>query len=77
MKIKRLKGLKGTISVPGDKSISHRSIMLGSIAEGWRKFTTSFREQTASLPSHAFGKWALILKTTEISSTSMDRDFTD
>lgn len=27
-------GLKGTVSVPGDKSISHRSIMLGSIAEG-------------------------------------------
>ena len=27
-------GLQGTIRVPGDKSISHRSIMLGSIAEG-------------------------------------------
>jgi 3-phosphoshikimate 1-carboxyvinyltransferase len=26
--------LKGTIRVPGDKSISHRSIMLGSLAEG-------------------------------------------
>ena len=26
--------LKGTIRVPGDKSISHRSIMFGSIAEG-------------------------------------------
>ena len=26
--------LKGEIVVPGDKSISHRSIMLGSIAEG-------------------------------------------
>ncbi len=26
--------LKGTFSVPGDKSISHRSIMLGSIASG-------------------------------------------
>ena len=26
--------LKGQIRVPGDKSISHRSIMLGSIAEG-------------------------------------------
>ena len=25
---------KGTIRVPGDKSISHRSIMLGSLAEG-------------------------------------------
>ncbi|MEE1132714.1 MAG: 3-phosphoshikimate 1-carboxyvinyltransferase [Caryophanon sp.] len=26
--------LKGTLTVPGDKSISHRSIMLGAIAEG-------------------------------------------
>jgi len=26
--------LRGTISVPGDKSISHRSILLGSIAQG-------------------------------------------
>ena len=28
------KGLKGEITVPGDKSISHRSVILGSIAEG-------------------------------------------
>ena len=28
------KGLSGNIRVPGDKSISHRSIMLGAIAEG-------------------------------------------
>lgn len=27
-------GLKGTVSVPGDKSISHRSIMFGAIASG-------------------------------------------
>lgn len=27
-------GLRGEITVPGDKSISHRSIMLGSLAEG-------------------------------------------
>ena len=26
--------LRGTLSVPGDKSISHRSVMLGAIAEG-------------------------------------------
>ena len=26
--------LRGMIKVPGDKSISHRSIMLGSIADG-------------------------------------------
>src|SRR5690625_2794519 len=27
-------GLQGEITIPGDKSISHRSIMLGSLAEG-------------------------------------------
>jgi len=32
--IKKSKSLKGEISVPGDKSISHRAIMLGAIAEG-------------------------------------------
>lgn len=34
MKIKGRKKLEGSINVPGDKSISHRAIMLGSIAEG-------------------------------------------
>ncbi|AND41233.1 MULTISPECIES: 3-phosphoshikimate 1-carboxyvinyltransferase [Cytobacillus] len=29
-----LKGLSGEIAVPGDKSISHRSVMFGSIAKG-------------------------------------------
>lgn len=28
------KGLKGEVTVPGDKSISHRAVMLGSIAQG-------------------------------------------
>jgi len=28
------KGLNGVLSVPGDKSISHRSIMFGAIAHG-------------------------------------------
>lgn len=39
MKLTRTKGLHGTISIPGDKSISHRSIMFGAIAEG----TTTIR----------------------------------
>ena len=29
-----IKTLRGEVSVPGDKSISHRSIMFGSLAEG-------------------------------------------
>lgn len=33
-KISRSKGLTGTIYVPGDKSISHRAVILGCIAEG-------------------------------------------
>ena len=34
MIITRKNGLKGSICVPGDKSISHRSVMLGSICDG-------------------------------------------
>lgn len=34
MELCSINGLKGTITVPGDKSISHRSIMFGSIAKG-------------------------------------------
>lgn len=36
-------GLKGEIYVPGDKSISHRAVMLGSIAEG-ETFVENFLE---------------------------------
>ncbi|MBP2649835.1 MAG: aroA1 [Firmicutes bacterium] len=32
-KIKSIKVLKGTINIPGDKSISHRSVMLGGLAD--------------------------------------------
>ena len=34
MEIKKVKSLKGEITVPGDKSISHRSIMFGALANG-------------------------------------------
>lgn len=37
--IRPSKGLKGEINIPGDKSISHRSIMLGSIAQGTTEIT--------------------------------------
>jgi 3-phosphoshikimate 1-carboxyvinyltransferase len=32
--VRRAHGLQGTVRVPGDKSISHRALMLGSIASG-------------------------------------------
>lgn len=34
MKFTRVKRLQGELTVPGDKSISHRAIMFGSLAEG-------------------------------------------
>ena len=37
--IKKLTNLHGEITVPGDKSISHRAVMLGSLAEGTTEVT--------------------------------------
>ena len=34
MEIKKLKSARGALTVPGDKSISHRAVMLGSLADG-------------------------------------------
>lgn len=39
MKFTRVSSLRGEISVPGDKSISHRAIMLGSLAKGTTEVT--------------------------------------
>ena len=34
MEIKKVNKLNGTLAIPGDKSISHRAVMFGSLAEG-------------------------------------------
>lgn len=39
MIIKKHVGLRGTIRIPGDKSISHRAVMFGSIANGTTEIT--------------------------------------
>ncbi|MGI6010874.1 MAG: 3-phosphoshikimate 1-carboxyvinyltransferase [Ruminococcus sp.] len=39
MEIKKSRRLKGEITIPGDKSISHRGIMLGAISEGTTEIT--------------------------------------
>lgn len=39
MQITKQHALKGTVTVPGDKSISHRSIMFGAIAQGLTEVT--------------------------------------
>ena len=39
MEIKKSGALRGEVTVPGDKSISHRSIMFGAISEGLTEVT--------------------------------------
>ncbi len=43
MKFIRTKQLHGEISIPGDKSISHRAVMFGSLAEGTTEVTGFLR----------------------------------
>ncbi len=43
MEIKQMKSVRGEITVPGDKSISHRAIMLGSLADGTTHITGFLR----------------------------------
>ena len=40
---KAVRPLRGEISVPGDKSISHRAVMFGSLAKGTHKLFTGCR----------------------------------
>ena len=35
----KVNSLKGEVSIPGDKSISHRAVMFGSLAEGTTEVT--------------------------------------
>lgn len=35
MELCSMSGLKGKVTIPGDKSISHRCVMFGSIANGY------------------------------------------
>ena len=39
MEIKSTRGLRGEVTIPGDKSISHRSIMFGALAKGTTEIT--------------------------------------
>ena len=75
MEIKKQTNLRGELTVPGDKSISHRAVMFGSLAQGTTKIT-HFLEGADCL-SPVSGKWALILKETLPKSSFMEKGFTD
>lgn len=54
--------VKGSIRVPGDKSISHRSIMLGSLAEGVTKVEGFLEGEDALATLQAFRDMGVVIE---------------
>jgi 3-phosphoshikimate 1-carboxyvinyltransferase len=54
--------LTGTLRVPGDKSISHRSIMLGSLAEGVTEVTGFLEGEDALATLQAFRDMGVVIE---------------
>ncbi|BFM11778.1 bifunctional prephenate dehydrogenase/3-phosphoshikimate 1-carboxyvinyltransferase [Simiduia litorea] len=54
--------VKGTIRVPGDKSISHRSIMLGSLAEGVTEVEGFLEGEDALATLQAFRDMGVVIE---------------
>lgn len=57
-----VKQLSGTLQVPGDKSISHRSIMLGSIAEGVTEVSGFLEGEDALATLQAFRDMGVVIE---------------
>ncbi len=51
MEIKKQTNLKRNLTVPGDKSISHRAVMFGSLARGTTRISHFLEGITAPLKS--------------------------
>ena len=58
--VKSGKALKGEILIPGDKSISHRSIMCASLAEGESVIRGFLKGDDCLATLDAFSKLSLI-----------------
>lgn len=75
--IKKAKSLKGTIRVPGDKSITHRSIMLGAIAEGDTFVRGYLKSADCMATIDCFSRMGISVETRHNPLTSYQDDETD
>ncbi|MGI6006138.1 MAG: 3-phosphoshikimate 1-carboxyvinyltransferase [Ruminococcus sp.] len=62
MEIIRSKALKGEITVPGDKSISHRGIMLGAISQGITEITNFLQGADCLSTISCFQKMGILIE---------------
>ena len=54
--LQQIHGLRGTVRIPADKSISHRSIMFGAIAEGTTTIQNFLRAEDCLSTLHEIGR---------------------
>lgn len=64
MIITRKHALKGTICVPGDKSISHRAVMFGSLAKGTTRITHFLNGADCLSTIHCFRQMGISIEQT-------------
>ena len=65
MEIKKLTNLRGELTVPGDKSISHRGIMLGALANGTTSITNFLKGADCLSTISCFQKMGIEIEETE------------
>ncbi|CBE68427.1 MAG: 3-phosphoshikimate 1-carboxyvinyltransferase [Candidatus Methylomirabilis oxygeniifera] len=62
MRIDPVGPLKGELTVPGDKSITHRAIILGSLADGTSEITGALRSHDCRDTAKAFGTMGVTIQ---------------
>lgn len=64
MKFHKAHTLKGEVTIPGDKSISHRAVMFGSLAEGTTEVTNFLQGADCLSTIDAFRKMGIAIENT-------------
>lgn len=64
MKLQKVKTVKGEVTVPGDKSISHRAVMFGSLADGVTEITNFLQGADCLSTIDAFRKMGIEVENT-------------
>ena len=56
------RGLKGEVTIPGDKSISHRSVMFGALAKGTTEITNFLQGADCLSTIDCFRKMGVLIE---------------
>ena len=72
MEIKKQTNLRGELTVPGDKSISHRAVMFGSLAQGTTKITHFLEGADCLSTISCFRKMGIDIERNAVSYTHLD-----